>query len=154
MKSCSRLINFAIYFSKNLSMKAFSCVPHHFSLKLVPGPSKRNEYATTRKRGYCGGPEPPLKPQKPPLKVHSTYSGRCYYDGLSRRCCSAAIGRLRRSVQAPLQIHPLAAGIKPPQYVYRIRRIDFQRQGHARRYWCLPLAAGRRRRYRQLIKTN
>ena len=25
---------------------------------------------TTRKTGYCGGSEPPLKPQKPPLKVH------------------------------------------------------------------------------------
>ena len=47
---------------------------------------------TTRKTGYCGGPETPQKPKKVPLKVHLTYSGGGYCGGLSRQCCSAAIG--------------------------------------------------------------
>ena len=60
---------------------------------------------TTRKTGYCGGPKPPLKPKKAPLKVLSTYCG-----GPSRQCCSAAISRLRRQQKAPLQMSLLAAG--------------------------------------------
>ena len=66
--------------------------------------------STTRKTGYCGGPKPPLKPKKAPLKVPSTYCGGCFCGGPSRQCCSAAISRLRRQQKAPLQMSLLAAG--------------------------------------------
>ena len=29
-------------------------------------------------RYHCGGPKPPLKPKKAPLKVHLTFSNECY----------------------------------------------------------------------------
>ena len=36
---------------------------------------------TTKKLTYCGGPKTAAKSQKPPLKVHLTFSGGCYCGG-------------------------------------------------------------------------
>ena len=36
---------------------------------------------TTKKLTYCGGPKTAAKSQKPPLKVHLTFSDGCYCGG-------------------------------------------------------------------------
>ena len=53
-----------------------------------------------KKLYYCGGPKLPQKPIKALLKVHLTFSGRCYCGSTSRHYCGATIDLLWQEQKA------------------------------------------------------
>ena len=58
-----------------------------------------------KKSYYCGKPKLPQKSKKAPLKVHLTFSGRCYCSGSSPpllRCCYRSIAVVTKSTAIDL----------------------------------------------------